>query len=122
MKRKCAGISTPPGKEFCRGGNDNQELANGFRNNLTLPAGDGGQELTPAANTKNMKNIKERILATETVHGSWVNLGSTVAAEITGNAGFDWVLIDLEHGAGNIAVMYQQLQALESTTATERPP
>jgi len=65
-----------------------------------------------------MKNIKERILAGETVHGSWVNLGSTVAAEITGNAGFDWVLIDLEHGAGNIAVMYQQLQAIESTTAT----
>ena len=65
-----------------------------------------------------MKNIKERIAAGETVHGSWVNLGSTVSAEITGNAGFDWVLIDLEHGAGNDAVMYQQLQALESTIAT----
>ena len=65
-----------------------------------------------------MKNIKEKIFAGETVHGSWVNLGSTVAAEIMGNAGFDWVLIDLEHGAGNDAVMYQQLQALESVPAT----
>ena len=65
-----------------------------------------------------MKNIKEKIFSGETVHGSWVNLGSTVAAEIMGNAGFDWVLIDLEHGAGNDAVMYQQLQALEGVPAT----
>jgi 4-hydroxy-2-oxoheptanedioate aldolase len=65
-----------------------------------------------------MKNLKERIVAGETVHGSWVNLGSAVSAEITGNAGFDWVLIDLEHGTGNDGIMYQQLQALESTSAT----
>src|SRR5258705_12617531 len=64
-----------------------------------------------------MKNLKERIIAGESVHGSWVNLGSVVSAEIIGNAGFDWVLIDLEHGAGNDAIMYQQLQALESTAA-----
>src|SRR5258706_13174041 len=65
-----------------------------------------------------MKNCKERILSGETVHGSWINLGSIVSAEILGNAGFDWVLIDLEHGAGNDGIMYQQLQALESTPAT----
>ena len=44
-------------------------------------------------------------------------MGSLVAAEITGRAGFDWVLVDLEHGAGNEVIMYQQLQALESTAA-----
>ena len=65
-----------------------------------------------------MKNLKERIIAGQAVHGSWVNLGSIVSAEIVGNAGFDWVLIDLEHGAGNDGIMYQQLQALESTPAT----
>jgi 4-hydroxy-2-oxoheptanedioate aldolase len=65
-----------------------------------------------------MKNLKQRIVTGETVHGSWVNLGSIVSAEIIGNAGFDWVLIDLEHGAGNDGIMYQQLQALESTPAT----
>jgi len=65
-----------------------------------------------------MKKLKERIIAGETVHGSWVNLGSIVSAEIIGNSGFDWVLIDLEHGAGNDGIMYQQLQALESTPAT----
>src|SRR5437868_6392839 len=65
-----------------------------------------------------MKDLKKRILSGETLHGSWINLGSVVSAEIIGNAGFDWVLIDLEHGAGNDVIMYQQLQALESTPAT----
>ena len=65
-----------------------------------------------------MKNLKTRIQSGATLHGSWINLGSAVSAEIMGNAGFDWVLIDLEHGAGNDAIMYQQLQALESTPST----
>jgi 4-hydroxy-2-oxoheptanedioate aldolase len=65
-----------------------------------------------------MKNLKPRIQSGTALHGSWINLGSVVSAEIIGNAGFDWVLIDLEHGAGNDGIMYQQLQALESTIAT----
>lgn len=65
-----------------------------------------------------MKNLKERIVTGETVHGSWVNLGSAVSAEIMANAGFDWLLIDLEHGAGNDGIMYQQLQATEGRMAT----
>src|ERR1700712_6575 len=63
-------------------------------------------------------NLKQRILSGEAVHGSWVNLGSLVSAEIMGNAGFDWLLIDLEHGAGNDNIMYSQLQVLKSTYAT----
>src|SRR5215211_5888875 len=66
---------------------------------------------------KQMKDLKKRIFSGEAVHGSWANLGSALSAEIVGNAGFDWVLIDLEHGAGNDSIMYQQLQALESTPA-----
>ena len=60
-----------------------------------------------------MDNLKERIYAGEAVHGCWINIGSTVSAEMIGRAGFDWVLIDLEHGAGNDTMMYQQLQVLE---------
>ncbi len=62
-----------------------------------------------------MKSFKEKVRSGEAVHGCWINLGSHVSAEIMGKAGFDWVLIDLEHGAGNDVIMYQQLQALEST-------
>lgn len=62
-----------------------------------------------------MKNLKERIKKGEAVNGCWLNLGSSLTAEIVGLAGFDWVLIDLEHGAGNEKDVLSQLQALEHT-------
>lgn len=65
-----------------------------------------------------MQNLKQRIQSGETVHGCWINLGSPVSAEIIGRAGFDWVLIDLEHGAGDLGVMYLQLQVLHDTGST----
>ncbi len=61
-----------------------------------------------------MKQIKERLRDGEIVHGCWINMGSLTAAEIIGYAGFDWVLIDLEHGAGDTGVLYEQLQVLHS--------
>ena len=64
-----------------------------------------------------MKNIKRRLRQGETLNGCWLNLGSSVTAEIVGMSGFDWVLIDLEHGAGAEKDVLHQLQALEHTPA-----
>jgi 4-hydroxy-2-oxoheptanedioate aldolase len=64
-----------------------------------------------------MKQLKKRLQQGATLHGCWLNLGSAVTAEIVGLAGFDWVLIDLEHGAGSEKDVYNQLQALEHTPA-----
>jgi 2-keto-3-deoxy-L-rhamnonate aldolase RhmA len=64
-----------------------------------------------------MKNLKQRLLNGETLNGCWLNLGSAVTAEIVGLSGFDWVLIDLEHGAGSESTTLSQIQALEHTTA-----
>ncbi|MGV3556623.1 HpcH/HpaI aldolase family protein [Larkinella arboricola] len=64
-----------------------------------------------------MKNLKKRLKAGETLNGCWLNLGSSLTAEIVGHSGFDWVLIDLEHGAGSEKDVLYQLQALESTGA-----
>jgi 4-hydroxy-2-oxoheptanedioate aldolase len=64
-----------------------------------------------------MKNLKKRLKNGETVNGCWLNLGSSLTAEIVGLAGFDWVLIDLEHGAGVEKDVLTQLQALQSTPA-----
>lgn len=64
-----------------------------------------------------MKNLKKRLKAGETLNGCWLNLGSSLTAEIVGQAGFDWVLIDLEHGAGSEKDALYQLQALEHTAA-----
>jgi 4-hydroxy-2-oxoheptanedioate aldolase len=62
-----------------------------------------------------MKNIKQRLRNGETLTGCWLNLGSSITAEIVGLAGFDWVLIDLEHGPGSEKDLLHQLQALEHT-------
>jgi 2-keto-3-deoxy-L-rhamnonate aldolase RhmA len=62
-----------------------------------------------------MKNLKQRLRNGETLHGCWLNTGSSLTAEIVGLAGFDWVLIDLEHGAGSEKDVFHQLQALEHT-------
>ncbi|MEO5583637.1 MAG: aldolase/citrate lyase family protein [Saprospiraceae bacterium] len=62
-----------------------------------------------------MHNLKQRIQNGDTVHGCWLNLGSPLTAEIVGQSGFDWVLIDLEHGAGTEKDVVAQLQAIKST-------
>ena len=64
-----------------------------------------------------MKSIRQRVLKGEMVCGTWVVLGSSLAAEITGNAGWDWVLLDMEHGMGGSDSLLAQLQAVESTPA-----
>ncbi|MEO6930220.1 MAG: aldolase/citrate lyase family protein [Chitinophagaceae bacterium] len=64
-----------------------------------------------------MKNLKNRIKNGEAVNGCWLNLGSSITAEMVGIAGFDWVLIDLEHGAGSEKDVICQLQALSGTSA-----
>jgi len=63
-------------------------------------------------------NIKERLRESEAVHGCWLNMGSAVSSEIVGQAGFDWVLIDLEHGIGNESGLIYQLQSLENSNST----
>ena len=64
-----------------------------------------------------MKNIKARIYNGETLIGCWLNLGSSLTSEIVGMSGFDWVIIDIEHGSGSEGQILQQLQALEHTPA-----
>ncbi len=65
-----------------------------------------------------MKSIRHRTLSGELMIGTFLNLGSHITAEIAGLAGFDWVLVDLEHGAGDYESLLCQLQAIESTPTT----
>jgi 2-keto-3-deoxy-L-rhamnonate aldolase RhmA len=59
--------------------------------------------------------MKQRLQNGETLLGSFLNLGSPLTAEMVGKAGFDFVVIDLEHGSGTEANLLHQLQALEHT-------
>jgi 4-hydroxy-2-oxoheptanedioate aldolase len=60
--------------------------------------------------------IRERVRAGETVVGAFLNLGSPLAAELCARAGFDWLLIDLEHGAGTESDLLAQLHAVEGAS------
>lgn len=64
------------------------------------------------------KGLKQQLKAGEAVHGCWLNMGSSISSEIVGSAGFDWVLIDLEHGVGTESNLVYQLQSLESSSTT----
>jgi 4-hydroxy-2-oxoheptanedioate aldolase len=64
-----------------------------------------------------MKHLREQVLRGEEMVGCFLNLGSSLTAEIVARSGFDWVLIDLEHGAGSECDVLPQLQAIEHTNA-----
>ena len=64
-----------------------------------------------------MRYLYDRLRSGERLFGTWCNLGSSIAAEIAGLSGFDWVLIDLEHGSGDYGDLVHQIQAVSATPA-----
>lgn len=60
-------------------------------------------------------DFRARVLAGDFLSGFWLNLGSPLTAEMAGLAGFDWVLLDHEHGPGSDVTIMQQLQAVAAT-------
>lgn len=61
-------------------------------------------------------DLRRRVLAGEPTIGLFVNLGSIVSAEIVGRAGYDWALVDLEHGMATESELLGQLVAIQATT------
>lgn len=66
----------------------------------------------------NASTTRERLAAGETLVGAFLNLGSAVAAEVCARSGFDWLLVDLEHGAGTEAGLIPALQAIGGRCAS----
>jgi len=64
-----------------------------------------------------MQWIDRTRLKTETLAGTFLNLGSASTVEIAAETGFDWLLIDLEHGSGTVADLRAQLLATRGTQA-----
>ena len=56
--------------------------------------------------------FREQLAQGEAVLGCFLSLGSAATAELMANAGYDWALIDLEHGAGDERDALSQIQAL----------
>jgi 4-hydroxy-2-oxoheptanedioate aldolase len=60
-------------------------------------------------------DLRTRIRSGETLIGVFSDLASPMAAELTGRAGFDWTVLDLEHGAATEADLLALLYAVGST-------
>lgn len=58
-----------------------------------------------------MQYIRERALKGDFLAGAWLNMGSPLTAEMAGLVGYDWLLIDQEHGPGDNWTILHQLQA-----------
>jgi 2-keto-3-deoxy-L-rhamnonate aldolase RhmA len=71
-----------------------------------------------------MTDFRQRVLAGETLIGAFSDLASPLAAELLGNAGMDWVVLDLEHGAATEADLLALFYAVGTTpmAAIVRPP
>lgn len=61
--------------------------------------------------------LKERLARGDLQRGIWLNLGSALVAEIAGRSGFDWCLVDGEHGPWDPVSIRDQLIAIAATPA-----
>lgn len=68
--------------------------------------------------------FKAELLTDNMLLGLWLGLSETFSAEICAGAGFDWLLIDGEHGPNDLRSILAQLQAIEPypSQAVVRPP
>ncbi len=59
-------------------------------------------------------DLKERLASGETLFGVFLNLDSPLATEIAAMSGYDWLLVDLEHGAGDDGGLLAHLLAAQA--------
>jgi 2-keto-3-deoxy-L-rhamnonate aldolase RhmA len=60
-----------------------------------------------------MKNrIKSLLKQGKPTAGAWLQMTSPFSAEIMARAGFDWLIVDLEHAPGDLLNLASQLQAM----------
>jgi 2-dehydro-3-deoxyglucarate aldolase/4-hydroxy-2-oxoheptanedioate aldolase len=60
-------------------------------------------------------HVKRALREGRPTAGSWISLCSPIGAEVMSRAGFDWLLIDMEHGHGDYQTLLAQLQAIEGS-------
>ncbi|MFA6626979.1 MAG: aldolase/citrate lyase family protein [Bacilli bacterium] len=60
-----------------------------------------------------MINLKERLKLKQPTFGSWINIGNQFIAEIMAQAGFEWIVVDMEHTSITFEQQQQLIQAIE---------
>jgi 4-hydroxy-2-oxoheptanedioate aldolase len=69
------------------------------------------------------RSLRARVLAGETLFGMFLDLASPLSAELCARAGYDWLIIDLEHGGATETDLVGLLNAVNvgGSTAIVRP-
>ena len=60
-----------------------------------------------------MKSLAEKIKNNEPTIGAWITINHPTIAEIYANAGFDWVVVDLEHSVITIGEAENLIRVIE---------
>lgn len=63
-----------------------------------------------------INHLKAALAAKTPQFGIWLNLASSYSAELLAGCGFDWLLIDGEHGPNSIPTMLTQAQTIGNRT------
>lgn len=58
-------------------------------------------------------SLKERLARSELTIGSWITLGHPAIAEIMASAGFDWLVLDMEHSVMELSEAQIIIQVLD---------
>lgn len=58
-------------------------------------------------------NLKQKLARRQQTTGSWITIGSPVVAEIMAKAGFDWLVVDMEHSAITLDLAQNLIQVIE---------
>lgn len=59
-----------------------------------------------------MINLKDKLKNNKLTVGSWITLGHTAIPEIMAKAGFDWLVVDMEHSAITLAEAQSLIQTI----------
>ncbi len=62
----------------------------------------------------NTSELRNKIKNNELTIGSWVTIGHPAIAEILAEAGFEWLVIDMEHSAIDYSMMQYLIMAIQS--------
>ena len=62
--------------------------------------------------------LKKKLAAGQTLFGPWVQIPHPEVAEILAFCGYDFLLVDNEHGPGNVQTTVEQLRAVQVTDTT----
>jgi 2-dehydro-3-deoxyglucarate aldolase len=57
--------------------------------------------------------LKKKLKRREITLGSWITLGNTAVAEIMAKAGFEWLVVDMEHSTITLDIAQQLIQVIE---------